>query len=53
MTEQKIIACYQLRSADEVLALLAAIPEKTSLHIKSQLLNDVIAQVKQEWAKYE
>ena len=40
-----------LRSVDEVLALLAAIPEKSSLHIRPALLNDVIAQLKAEWNK--
>lgn len=38
-----------LRSVDEVLALLGAIPEKSSLHIRPALLNDVIAQLKAEW----
>lgn len=40
---------YELRSDDEILALLSAIPEKTSLHIRPQLLNAVINQVKEEW----
>lgn len=40
---------YELRSDDEILALLSAIPEKTSLHIRPQLLNNVINQVKEEW----
>ena len=40
-----------LRSADEVLALLASIPDRTSLHIKPQLLEEVIAQARQEWLK--
>jgi len=38
-----------LRSVDEVLGLLAAIPEKSSLHIRPKLLSDVIEQVKAEW----
>ncbi|BBL58879.1 hypothetical protein [Methylomonas koyamae] len=39
----------QHRSPAEVLALLAAIPAQSSLHIRPSLLNDVIAQVKAEW----
>jgi predicted nucleic acid-binding protein len=39
----------QLRTSSEVLALLAAIPQQTSLHIRPSLLNDVIARVKAEW----
>lgn len=39
----------QLRSPAEVVALLAAIPQKSSLHIRPSLLNEVIAQVKTEW----
>lgn len=40
----------QLRTPSEVVALLAAIPQQTSLHIRPSLLNDVIARVKAEWA---
>lgn len=39
---------HHLRSIDEILELLAAIPEKTTLHVKPQLLNTVIAQVKEQ-----
>jgi len=39
----------KLREPSEVLALLAAIPEKTTLHIRPSLLNEVIAQVADEW----
>jgi predicted nucleic acid-binding protein len=39
----------KLRTPVEVVELLSAIPQKTSLHIKSKLLDDVIAQVKAEW----
>jgi predicted nucleic acid-binding protein len=39
----------KLRTPIEVVELLTAIPEKTSLHIKSKLLHDVISQVKIEW----
>ena len=40
---------HNLRTASEVLELLAAIPQKTTLHIRPKLLNDVISQVKAEW----
>jgi predicted nucleic acid-binding protein len=39
----------KLRTPVEVVELLSAIPQKTSLHIRSKLLDDVIAQVKAEW----
>lgn len=39
----------KLRQPSEVLALLAAIPEQTTLHIRPSLLNEVIAQVADEW----
>jgi len=39
----------QLRTPSEVLALLAAIPQQTTLHIRPSLLNEVIARVKAEW----
>lgn len=39
----------QTRSPAEVVALLAAIPQKSSLHIRPSLLEDVITQVKAEW----
>jgi predicted nucleic acid-binding protein len=39
----------QLRSADDIVQLLAAIPQQTSLHIRPQLLSNVIEQVKEEW----
>ncbi len=38
-----------LRTPSEVLELLAAIPQQTTLHIRPSLLNDVIEQVKTEW----
>ena len=38
-----------LRTPSEVLALLVAIPQQTSLHIRPELLNEVIARVKAEW----
>ena len=41
---------HDLRSIDEVLDLLAAIPKKSSLHIRPQLLSDVIKLVKAEWS---
>ncbi len=40
----------QLRTPSEVVALLAAIPQQTTLHIRPSLLHDVIARVKAEWA---
>lgn len=40
-----------LRSADEILELLAVLPQKTTLHIRLQLLNDVIEKAKKEWDK--
>ena len=39
----------QLRTPSDVLALLAAIPQQTTLHIRPSLLNDVVARVKAEW----
>ncbi|TRW97206.1 hypothetical protein EKO24_007705 [Candidatus Methylobacter oryzae] len=39
----------RLRTPSEVLALLAAIPQQTSLHIRPSLLSDVIFQVRTEW----
>lgn len=39
----------QLRTPSEVLALLAAIPQQTTLHIRTSLLSEVIARVKVEW----
>lgn len=38
-----------LRTPSEVLALLAAIPRQTTLHIRPSLLNDVVERVKAEW----
>ena len=38
-----------LRTPSEVLALLAAIPQQTTLHIRPSLLNEVVARVKAEW----
>ena len=39
----------KLRTPSEVLYLLAAIPEQTTLHIRQSLLYEVIARVKAEW----
>ncbi|MBF0203870.1 MAG: hypothetical protein HQK67_06035 [Desulfamplus sp.] len=39
-----------LRTLSEVLALLYAIPQQTTLHIRPSLLNDVISQVKTEFS---
>jgi len=39
----------ELRSTSEVLTLLTAIPQKSTLHIRPSLLNDVIARLKTEW----
>ncbi len=39
----------KLRTPIEVVELLTVIPQKTSLHIRPKLLNDVIAQVQAEW----
>lgn len=39
----------QSRTPSEVLALLASIPQCTTLHIRLSLLNQVIAQVRLEW----
>ncbi|MDD5754336.1 MAG: DNA-binding protein [Methylococcales bacterium] len=39
----------KLRTPVEVVELLMAIPQKTSLHIRPKLLHDVIAQVQAEW----
>lgn len=38
-----------LRTPAEVLSLLEAIPQQTTLHIRQSLLRDVIARVKSEW----
>jgi predicted nucleic acid-binding protein len=38
-----------LRTSSDVLALLAAIPQQTTLHIRPSLLNEVIARAKAEW----
>ncbi|MDO8415979.1 MAG: hypothetical protein Q7S87_07175 [Agitococcus sp.] len=38
-----------LRTADEVLALLAAIPSQSTLHIRPALLIEVMQQVKTAW----
>jgi predicted nucleic acid-binding protein len=40
----------QLRTTVEVLSILESIPEKSSLHIRPELLKSVIEQVRQEWA---
>ena len=40
---------HNLRTSSEVLQLLVEIPQKTTLHIRPKLLNDVILQVKAEW----
>lgn len=39
----------QSRTPSEVLTLLALIPQRTTLHIRLSLLNQVIAQVRLEW----
>lgn len=39
----------QLRTPTEVLALLSDIPQKSTLHIRPSLLNEVIAQISAEW----
>lgn len=39
----------QTRSPAEIVALLAAIPKQSTLHIRPSLLEEVIAQVKTEW----
>lgn len=39
----------KLRTPSEVLALLAAIPDQTTLHIRPSLLSEVIARAKTEW----
>jgi predicted nucleic acid-binding protein len=39
----------RLRTPSEVLALLSAIPQQTTLHIRPSLLDDVIARLKSEW----
>jgi hypothetical protein len=39
----------KLRTPSDVLALMAAIPGQTTLHIRQSLLNEVIARVKAEW----
>lgn len=38
-----------LRSSTEVIALLEAIPSRSTLHIRPSLLDDVIRQVRREW----
>lgn len=40
---------YQLRTPLEVLTLLKEIPEKTTLHIRPQLLSDIIVKAQTEW----
>lgn len=42
-------ARLQLRTPSEVLALLAAIPQQTTLHIRPSLLNEIVTRVKAEW----
>lgn len=37
------------RTSSEILELLAAIPQQTTLHIRSSLLNEVIEKAKIEW----
>ncbi len=37
------------RTPSEILVLLAAIPQQTTLHIRASLLNEVIAKAKIEW----
>jgi len=44
-------ARQQSRTPTEVLALLALIPQQTTLHIRPSLLNEVIERVKLEWNK--
>lgn len=39
----------QLRTPSEVLMLLAAIPQQTTLHIRHSLLEEIISKVKDEW----
>jgi len=41
---------HNLRTPSEVLELLAAIPQKTTLHISPKLLSDIISQIKAEWS---
>jgi predicted nucleic acid-binding protein len=38
-----------LRTPSEALALLASIPQQTTLHIRPSLLNEVVARVKSVW----
>ncbi|MDQ7090643.1 MAG: DNA-binding protein [Methylococcales bacterium] len=40
---------HNLRSVAEILDLLVAIPEKSSLHVSPKLLDDVIEQLNAEW----
>ena len=39
----------RLRTSSEILDLLEAIPHRTTLHIRSSLLNEVIEKAKVEW----
>ena len=39
----------QLRSPQEVLALLQAIPKQSTLHLRTSLLNEIIQQLRGEW----
>jgi predicted nucleic acid-binding protein len=38
-----------LRTPSEVLALLTAVPQQTTLHIRPSLLNEIVTRVKTEW----
>lgn len=39
----------QIRTAQEILGILESVPEKSSLHIRPELLRSIIEQAKQEW----
>lgn len=41
----------KLLTAEEVLALLAAIPKQTTLHIRPSLLQEIISKAQDEWSK--
>jgi predicted nucleic acid-binding protein len=40
----------QLRTTQDVIGILESIPEKSSLHIRPELLRSIIEQARQEWA---
>ncbi|MBI5652277.1 MAG: DUF3368 domain-containing protein [Chloroflexi bacterium] len=40
-----------LRSAPEILSLLRVLPQRSTLHLRSSLLNAILARLENEWTK--